>query len=138
MYTNGKEKLRILAKIFIQKSDIVILVYDITNKRSFEELDYWKSLCNEILINPVIGIVGNKKDLFLREEVEKEKAQKYAEENNALFKLTSAKNEPSSFIIFLEDLLMKYIKKTGKALRNDNIKKIYNKNLFFKIKQYSL
>ena len=40
--TAGQEKYRGLAKIFYKDADIAILVYDITNKDSFEELkNYW-------------------------------------------------------------------------------------------------
>ena len=44
--TAGQEKYRGLAKIFYKDADIAILVYDITNKKSFEELKkYW---CDEL------------------------------------------------------------------------------------------
>ena len=40
--TAGQEKYRGLAKIFYKDADIAILVYDISDKKSFEELkQYW-------------------------------------------------------------------------------------------------
>ena len=40
--TAGQEKHRALAKIFFKNSKAVLLVYDITNKKSFEEIkNYW-------------------------------------------------------------------------------------------------
>lgn len=40
--TAGSEKFRSINKIFYQESAIAILVYDITNKKSFEEIqNYW-------------------------------------------------------------------------------------------------
>ena len=40
--TAGQEKYRSLSKIFYKESTIAILVYDITNKRSFNEIQkYW-------------------------------------------------------------------------------------------------
>ena len=40
--TAGQEKYRSLSKIFYSNSDVVILVYDITNRNSFEEIKkYW-------------------------------------------------------------------------------------------------
>ena len=40
--TAGQEKYRALSKIFYKDSEIAILVYDITNKKSFEEIkNYW-------------------------------------------------------------------------------------------------
>ena len=40
--TAGQEKYRSLSKIFYTNSNVAILVYDITNRRSFEEIkNYW-------------------------------------------------------------------------------------------------
>ena len=40
--TVGQEKFRSLAKIFYKSSNAAILVYDITNRKSFEEIkNYW-------------------------------------------------------------------------------------------------
>jgi small GTP-binding protein len=40
--TAGQERFRSLTKIFFKGSDIAILVYDITNRNSFEELkNFW-------------------------------------------------------------------------------------------------
>jgi small GTP-binding protein len=40
--TAGQEKYRALSKIFYKNSNVCILVYDITNKKSFDEIrNYW-------------------------------------------------------------------------------------------------
>ena len=40
--TAGQEKFRSISKIFYRDADAVIFVYDITNKKSFEEIqNYW-------------------------------------------------------------------------------------------------
>ena len=69
--TAGQEKYRSLVKIFYKNSKAIIFVYDITNYKSFEELKkYWipqtKQLLNE---NIVYGLVGNKSDLYEKEEI---------------------------------------------------------------------
>ena len=47
--TAGQEKYRALAKVFYKNAAVCILVYDITNKKSFDELkNYW---VNEIKSN---------------------------------------------------------------------------------------
>ena len=47
--TAGQEKYRALAKVFYKNAAVCILVYDITRKKSFEELkNYW---VNEIKAN---------------------------------------------------------------------------------------
>ena len=67
-----------LTKIFLVNSKIVIFVYDITQKSSFEELDFWINTAKENLDNSAIyAIFANKKDLYLNEEVtEKEGSKK--------------------------------------------------------------
>ena len=49
------------------------MVYDITRKDSFSELIFWINSVKEELNNDeiIIGIVGNKTDLFTKTEVEK-------------------------------------------------------------------
>ena len=111
--TIGQEKFRSLTKIFIKDSRIVIFVYDITRLETFNELNFWFKTIKDVLgDSPVLGIAGNKHDLFMKEKVSEEKAEKFAEEKGVPFKLTSAKN-PLSFNSFLEDLLKKYIVKCG-------------------------
>ena len=111
--TIGQEKFRSLTKIFIKDSKIVILVYDITRKASFNELNFWLKMIQDILGDePVLGICGNKSDLFVKEQVKEEVVKKYSEEKNIPFKLTSAKN-PLSFNKFLEDLVKQYLEKRG-------------------------
>ena len=111
--TIGQEKFRSLTKIFIKDSKIVILVYDITRKASFNELNFWLKMIQDILGDePVLGICGNKSDLFVKEQVKEAEVKKYSEEKNIPFKLTSAKN-PLSFNKFLEDLVKKYLEKRG-------------------------
>ncbi len=107
--TIGQEKYRSLTKIFLKGSKIVIFVYDITSKVSFEELNYWfestKDIINE---KTVMGIVGNKSDLFLKEEVKESDARALAKEKGYEFALTSAKNS-TIFCEFLEKLIKIYL-----------------------------
>ena len=117
--TIGQEKFRSLTKIFIKDSKIVLLVYDITVLKTFKELDYWYKIIHDILGDePVVGICGNKQDLISQEQVKEEDAKKYAEEKNLPFKLTSAKN-PFSFNKFLEEMVKKYVEKSGGKVGND-------------------
>ena len=46
--TAGQERYRGLTKMFLKDADIVLLVYDITNKETFEELkNYWYGVVKE-------------------------------------------------------------------------------------------
>ena len=124
--TIGQEKLKAQTKIFFKNSKIVILVYDITVKETFTKLDEWYNQVKDSLgtDNIVLGVLGNKKDLFINEEISEEEAQAYAEKIGAKWALTSAKTERPSFITYLEDLIKLYIQKTnikkGKNITDDN------------------
>ena len=127
--TIGQERLRHLSKLFFKNSKIVIFVYDITQKATFVGLNSWYEEVKQQLGDDIIkGVVGNKQDLFMKEEVGDEEGEKYAESINAKFRLTSAKVDAEGFINFLELLLKEYINKNGKKPKvNDNIK-LVNEN----------
>ena len=130
--TIGQEKYRSLTKMFVNNSKIIILVYDITVQKSFKQLEYWynqvTSLVNEE--DYVLAVVGNKKDLFKNEKVTEEEGKAFAKEKNAKFKLTSAKDDPLSFVSFLEELFKEFIdksneksdKRKGKKLKKEKNK----------------
>ena len=104
--TAGQERLKSMTKLFFKGSDIVIYVYDITSEQSFISLKNWIDETSNLLENKyVAGIVGNKIDLFLEEKVKENYARNYAESKGMKFQLVSAKTDPKSFIIFLEELL---------------------------------
>ena len=110
--TAGQEKFRALTKLFYKNSNIVIFVYDITNRKSFTELNFWIKEIKESLDNePIFGIIGNKSDLDEIKEVDENMAQKFAEEKGMKFKLISTKDDPKSFKMFLRTLVKDYINK---------------------------
>ena len=62
--TAGQERFRNLTKGFYKKADGVILVYDLTDSESFEQIEYWKDQIKEhAKATVVIVIVGNKSDM---------------------------------------------------------------------------
>ncbi len=122
--TIGQEEYHSLTKIFIKNSQLVFFVYDITSRKSFEKLDFWYNTTMEILgENAVIGFIGNKEDLYTKEQVKEEEIEKYAQEKKAPFKYTSALT-PSSFEIFLQKQVEAYIKKTEGIVENVGGKKL--------------
>ena len=124
--TAGAERFRSINQIFIKDSDIVILVYDITNQKSFSELSFWVKYVEELLGKDVIlGVVGNKMDLFQEfdEEqiVSKDEGEKYANEIGALFCETSAKEDAKGFESFVHNLINDFNSK-GRVSKSDNIR----------------
>ena len=105
--TAGQETYKAITKIFMKNSQIVIFVYDITDKQSFKDLEDWIEMCKQNL-DPneyISGIVGNKFDLYLKEEVPEKEARKYAEDKGMKFAYVSAKESPEGFEIFLKELI---------------------------------
>ena len=65
--TAGQERFRSMNKIFIKDSHIVIFVYDVTNTKTVQELNFWVNEVKQILSeNVIFGIAGNKIDLKMK------------------------------------------------------------------------
>ena len=102
--TAGQERFRSVNSIFLKGSNMIIMVYDITNKESFDEMkNFWfNSINDNISNNPIIGIAANKSDLYENEEVDKEEGKKYANDINAIFKETTATSFDSINLLIKE------------------------------------
>ena len=102
--TAGQEKYRSLASMFYKESSAAILVYDITRKESFEQLqEYWVGQVKENgPTNVILALCGNKSDLINEEQVDEGEARNYAKEINALFYPTSAKNDYGITDLFIQ------------------------------------
>ena len=91
--TSGQERYRSVAKIFYKDSRIIIFVYEIINKKSYESLkQYWyqEVKSNSIMNNAIFALVGNKIDLYNNAEVDDKEAEKWADSIGAIFQTTSA------------------------------------------------
>ena len=98
------------------------MVYDITNKESFDELDtFWLEKIKDNTKNIILGLAANKSDLYESEVVTIEEAKNFAKNNNAFFFETTAKNYESTRLLFIE-LVTKYIEKYGFV--NENAKNL--------------
>ena len=115
--TIGQEQYKQLTKIFFNNAKIVIYVYDITRKITFDALPDWKKDVEEQIGKDYVkGVVGNKSDLYLQEQVKEEEGEEYANNIEANFLLFSAKkDDPKKFEDYLRGLLEKYLltKKEG-------------------------
>ncbi|KAF3838680.1 hypothetical protein F7725_010448, partial [Dissostichus mawsoni] len=82
----------------------VLLVYDITNYQSFENLEDWFSLVKkaneENDIQPVVSLIGNKVDLEHMRTVKADKHQRFCQENSLISQFVSAKTGDSVFLCF--------------------------------------
>lgn len=80
--TAGQERFRSITQSFIKGADGILYVYDITQKKSFDDLRGWISQSEEYTEGFQKVIVGNKIDLEDERVVPKEKLQKFCNERN--------------------------------------------------------
>ena len=91
--TSGQERYHSLSLNFIRKANGVVLMYDITQKHTFDTVSNW---CNQIWEYqkkdfPII-LLGNKCDLENERQVQREEGEQIANEKGIKFLETSNKN----------------------------------------------
>jgi len=111
--TAGQEIYRSLNKLFIKDSKIILIVFAINDKGSFDQIDYWYKNVKDLLGDEgyEIALVGNKSDLYEVEAVKQQEIEAKAKEMKAAFKVTSAYTDAKGFRLFLNETLEKYIKR---------------------------
>ncbi|KAG2381644.1 hypothetical protein C9374_006028 [Naegleria lovaniensis] len=130
--TAGQERFRNLTRSYYRGSDGVILLYDITQEKSFTNLTVW---LNEVKKN-ILGlnngesiphgsqlnlfIIGNKTDLENSRQVTTDRARKFCEtlQMDVLFDEISCKNTPNETIE--QDILCKLSKKILESRQKEN------------------
>jgi small GTP-binding protein len=127
--TAGQEKYRSLARIFYKDAKVIVFVYDITNKKTFEEIkNYWFPQTKDNCENNIIyALVGNKNDLYEKEEVNEIDAINYAKEINAVFTTASALSNVGINSLF-ETLGQKLINKDNNNNKIENKVEIVDNN----------
>lgn len=89
--TAGQERFRSLIPSYIRDCAAAVVVYDITNRTSFQSITKWiEDVVSERHHQALIIIVGNKTDLNDKRQVSSEEGEAKAEEYNALFMESSA------------------------------------------------
>ena len=94
--TAGQEQLKALSNQYYKKADGILLVYDITNQASFDEIKnyYSKQIKDRCKFGVKVLLLGNKTDLEDERKISPEMGVNYAVDNKFLFMETSSlKNE---------------------------------------------
>ena len=126
--TAGQEEFRSVTKLFVKNSKIIILVYNVTQKLSFEGLNYWYDFIQkELAQNFVLGVAGNKTDLIFEdgydEEITSEEGKAFAEKIKANFSLVSAKESGKEITNLFNQCISSYLdSRDGTEDTNYNIK----------------
>ena len=121
--TAGAENCRAITRIFMTHSKIALIVYDITNRSSFEELNYYIKEFKKLNEEPIIGIAANKCDLFECQEVNREEGEEFAKDNNCLFYETSVIDHEMIEGAF-EGLARAYVEQIERIKKSINLKNI--------------
>lgn len=121
--TAGQECFQSITKSYYRNTIGVLIVYDITNRKSFENVKYWLNECKTFCWDNInIILIGNKNDIDIYREVSYDEGKKLADDNKILFTEISRKQNISEiFCEFSEYIYMK-IKNNEYDLNNlDNI-----------------
>ena len=120
--TTGQERFRNVISSYFRGSHGILLIYDITNRDSFKNLENWLIEIEKNASQNVLKIlIGNKNDLVNDREIQSEEGQAFANRNGMEFIETSAKMNTNVTEAFeaLAKLMMKF---------NSENKNVLNKN----------
>ena len=114
--TAGQEAFQAITRTYYKGATGALVVYDITRRDTFNHVTKW---LDEVRANALkeiqIILIGNKKDLEDKRQVQTEEGQSLADKNGLLFLETSAKtavNVSEAFINSAQKIL-EMIQKTG-------------------------
>jgi len=101
--TAGQERFRTITSSYYRGAQGIILVYDVSNRESFEALPRWYSELETYVSSSVVKIlVGNKVDKEFSRQVPTAEAQQFASRMSTLFIETSAKTSVGVKEVFQE------------------------------------
>ena len=131
--TAGQEKFRAITKNYINGSDGIILIYDITRRKSFDNIEMWLESITDCLedwknSNYLIMLLGNKLDLVKEDEnkreISVEEGEKKSKDNGLYWGgECSAKDfSESDFKELFANLVKKIYSKVGDKKEVQNIK----------------
>ena len=111
--TAGEERFLSMTRVFYKGANVILLVYDISSRLSFNKLEFWLnealSVCD---FKTKIILIGNKSDLVLKREVTKEEAIEFANKQKlASFMELSAKSGENCNLLIIRIAKMLYSEK---------------------------
>ena len=120
--TAGQERFRSIQASYYKGANGILVVYDITNRSSFENLNSWLIEIEKNGNKNVYKLlIGNKSDLEDQRKVSKEEGKEFAEINGMEFFETSAKENyqvQDAFIQLTRDVIRTKDKSLEKSEKN--------------------
>ena len=110
--TAGQERFQDITKQYYKNANCALLVFDITDKKSFQRVEFWYNQLkdNSKTQDLYIVLVGNKKDNETQRKVTSEEIKEYSKKNNIKYFEVSAKDNISINDLF-EDAITNTAKK---------------------------
>ena len=129
--TAGQERYMAINKNLFQKVQGIILMYDLTNRDSFEHVTNWLNLIKQTVTSKTIILVANKLDLEEEKRiVSEEEGEQIAKDNNILFfegSGASGQNVDKIFTSIAELIYTNLMEDRNNDSMNSNIKIKKNK-----------
>ena len=100
--TAGEERYRSFSGLYSQGAAAAFLVFDVTDRTTFENLEKWKEIFNQSSPSTLIYVVGNKIDKVDQRKVEYEEGLEWAKKRGLKYNETSAKTGENIEFIFKE------------------------------------
>ena len=125
--TAGQDRFKSITKNYYKGANGMLILYDITNKKTFDDITNWITEINEESSNVIINCIGHKKDLENKRKVSYEEGKKLCDKYNMSFFECSAKTG-EGVKEAVEDLVDRMIKneilekKGGISIGNGNKK----------------
>lgn len=99
--TCGQERFKALTRSYYRNANAIIIVYDITSPKSFENAKHWIKETELYVDSDVLCVlVGNKSDLYENRKIQYFEGHKLAEEKQLQFFETSAKYDSNIETVF--------------------------------------
>ena len=102
--TAGRESSIPLPKPFYKNKSCALVIYDISNRASFNNVSTWIEKCTNESSKTIFVLVGNKSDLADKRQVSIEEGQELAEKYEMKFYETSAKTGENVNEIFYDSM----------------------------------
>lgn len=126
--TAGQERFRTITTAYYRGAMGIMLVYDVSNLKSFENISNWiRNIEIHATQDVELMILGNKCDISDKRQVSKEKGEQLALQHSIKFFETSAKaaiNIEEAFVTLARDIKLKM----EKRIEDSNVNRGYQLN----------
>lgn len=105
--TAGQEKLKAVAASYYRNANGIAIIFDITNRESYDKLDFWiNEATNNVPESTPFIIIGNKNDLVDQRKVSMEEARDFVTKRGYYYVETSAKTNKDDCVTKAFDQLV--------------------------------